>query len=371
MTVPAGIHSDVPAPRARGASGQPSARKGADRTTALALLLSIIVLTACALRRVETPYVPGAISVPPTASIAGDPFAYAQTPVSVTNHTEGTVEGYVVRLLKFRSVGQNGQPDNMVTVRYYEDQSRGPRPLVVILPIWGGHPYPPAMAVRDLLDQGRVNVMRVLGPDPVADWDALGRAREPSEFRAEVARTVERVRASAIDLRRLLDWAQTRPSIDTSRIAMVGFSESTLQAAAVMASDTRLAAAVLVLGGAHPHEIFATCYGPPAVVREEVLPRFHWTVEELADNLAPLMRPIDPAYFRSHVSPARVLLFEAKYDDCIPPTARDALWNATGRPARVTVFSTHAGSFLAMTFLGGNHIRHRIVEFLGQALQLQ
>jgi dienelactone hydrolase len=304
------------------------------------------------------------------AGTPGDPFAYERAPVSMSNHTEGTVNGYVVRHLTFPSVGQNGQTGDMVTARYYEHDV-GPKPLVIILPIWGGHPYPPAMVVKDLLAQGRVNVMRVLGAAPVVDWDALAGARSPAAFRVEIQRMVERLRATGIDLRRLLDWVETRPLVDTSRIAMVGFSESTLQAAAVMASDPRLAAAVLVMGGAHPHQILATCYGPPAVVRDQVLPRFGWNAEELADNLAPLMRPIDPAYFRSRVSPARVLFVDAEYDDCIPPAARDALWNATGRPARVSIQSTHAGSFLAMTFLGGNHIRHRIVEFFTQALQLE
>jgi hypothetical protein len=123
------------------------------------------------------------------------------------------------------------------------------------------------------------------------------------------------------------------------------------------------------MGGAHPHQIFATCYGPPEVVRDAVLPRFGWTSEEFADNLAPLVRSIDPAHLGSRLNPERLLIFDAEYDDCVPPAARDALWDATGRPARVRVLSTHAGSFLAMTFLGGNHIRHRILDFFGRTLQ--
>ena len=91
------------------------------------------------------------------------------------------------------------------------------------------------------------------------DWEALARAPDPAALRVEVQRTVARVRASVIDLRRLLDWAETRPVVDTTRMAVVGFSESTLQVAAVIASDARLAAAVLVMGGAHPHQIFAIC----------------------------------------------------------------------------------------------------------------
>jgi dienelactone hydrolase len=287
----------------------------------------------------------------------------------VVNHTEGTVDGYVVRLLRFPSVGENGQEGNTVTVRYYESAAGGMRPLVVILPIWGSHTYPSAVVARDLLDQGQVHVMRVLGPDTVIDWDALARAPDPAAFRAALQRMVERVRTSVIDLRRLLDWVETRPTVDVARIAMVGFSESTLQVAGIMASDARLAAAVLVMGGAHPHQVFATCYGPPELVRDEVLPRFGWTVEEFSDALASLVKPIDPAHLGSRLGPERVLIFDAEHDDCVPRTAREALWEVTGRPARVSVRSSHAGSFLAMTFLGGNHIRHRIAEFFNETLR--
>jgi dienelactone hydrolase len=328
-----------------------------------------IVLTGCATRRIEVPYTPASLPPAPALATLTDPFAYECAPALVTNHAEGTVDGYVVRLLRFPSAGENGQADNMVTVRYYEDPTSGPKPLVVILPIWGSHTYPSTIVTRDLLDQGRVNVMRVLGANVVIDWDALARAPDPTAFRVELKRMVERVRTSVIDLRRLLDWAETSPFVDMSRIAMVGFSESTLQVAAVMASDMRLASAVLVMGGAHPHQIFATCYGPPEVVRDAVLPRFGWTSEEFADNLAPLVRSIDPAHLGSRLNPERLLIFDAEYDDCVPPAARDALWDATGRPARVRVLSTHAGSFLAMTFLGGNHIRHRILDFFGRTLQ--
>ena len=356
--------------RPTAAAARPGARfVHPDTTGGLALLLATLVLTGCATGRIEVPYVPGRLSAAPGVLTPTDPFTYERASAWVTNHTEGTVDSYVVRLLRFPSVGENGQAGNLVTVRYYEDATAGPKPLVVILPIWGGHTYPSAIVARDLVNQGRVNVMRVVGADTVIDWEALARAPDPAALRVEVQRTVARVRASVIDLRRLLDWAETRPVVDTTRMAMVGFSESTLQVAAVMASDARLAAAVLVMGGAHPHQIVATCYGPPAVVREAVLPRFGWTAQDFADNLAPLVRSIDPVQLGSRLSPERVLFFDAAYDDCVPRTAREALWNATGRPARVSVLSTHAGSFLAMTFLGGNHIRHRIVDFFGQALR--
>lgn len=335
----------------------------------LALLLSTLGLGGCATGSVEVPYVPDRVRAIALEPPLTDRFPYDRRPAAVTNHVEGEENGYVVRLLRLPSSGENGQEGNALTVRYHERAGGGPKPLVVILPIWGGHTYPPGIVAQDLLAEGQVNVMRVLGERTVIDWERLARAVDAETFRLELRRMVERLQTSIVDLRRLLDWAEPRPAVDASRIGLVGFSESTLQGAGLMSSDTRLAASVLVMGGAHPHEMLATCYGPPEDVRAQVLGRFGWTVEQFLEAVAPIVRPVDPAQLGSRLSPDRVLILDAAYDDCIPQTARDALWQVTGRPARVSVLSTHAGSFLGMTFLGGNHVRHRILEFLGRALR--
>jgi hypothetical protein len=107
------------------------------------------------------------------------------------------------------------------------------------------------------------------------------------------------------------------------------------------------------------YEIFSTCYGPPEVVRREIGSRFGWTPDQLAERLRPLVAPIDAERLGSRVDAERVLIFEAGHGDCVPATARDALWTATGRPTRITVPTTHAGAFLGLTFLRRNHMRHR------------
>jgi dienelactone hydrolase len=326
----------------------------------LAALLGAVAASGCALARTEIPLAAGARPTPPAASH----LAYARAPLAISNTVEGQIDAHDVRLLRFPSVGENGQDGNRVTVRFYELRDAGRRPLVVILPIWGGHTYPSSIVATDLVRTGRFHVMHVLGADTVIDWDALTAARDPAAFLSQLARMVERVRATIVDLRRLLDWAEGRPGVDARQVAMVGFSESALQVAGIMASDARLAAAILVMGGAHPNEVLATCYGPPSDMRDRILPRFGWTAAGLAAAMEPVTRPVDPAWLGSRLAPARVLIVEAADDDCIPATARRALWEAAGRPARVTVRSTHAGAFLAMTFLGANHVRHRIMEFL-------
>lgn len=353
--------------RLDGREGRRSERRSC-RAVICGVLLVALSSMGCATATIEIPHVPG--QRPPLTSRRNvvDPFPYERGPVRVTNHTEGETGGYVVRLLRFPSSGENGQEGNVVTARYYESIEPGPRPLVVVLPIWGGHTYPPGIVTSDLVDLRRYNVMRVLGEDSVMDWGALGQAPTPVAFQAEFRRMVARVRATVVDLRRLLDWAEARPAVAAQRVGLIGFSESSVQVTGAMASDPRVAAAVLLMGGAHLHEIFAACYGPPESVRREVGLRFGWTPEQYAAILGPLLEPIDPTHLGSRVDAARVLIFEAEQDDCVPRSARDALWDALDRPARIRVRTTHAGAFLGLTFLRGNHMRHRIVEFLERAL---
>jgi dienelactone hydrolase len=337
------------------------------RALCLVAGLAVPLLAACATGAIRVPYAPTP-GAPPARAAAPDPFAYERRPVAMTNHVEEEGRDYTVRLVAMPSVGENGQEGNLLTSRYYQSKAAGRRPLVIVVPIWGGSPYPSTMVARDLVSGGRSHVLLLLGEQTVIDWEAMGEAPTPDSFAAIVGRMIERVRTSIIDLRRLMDWAEGRPEVDPRRIGLIGFSESTMQVTGVLASDPRPAAAVVVMGGARFHEVMATCYGGPGEVRTLVTRRFGWSPADLARALAPLMAPIDPDHLGSRVDPARVLLVEAQHDDCIPPGAREALWTSLGRPERISVASSHSGSFMAMTFLGGNHIRRSIAEFFARTL---
>ena len=182
-----------------------------------------------------------------------------------------------------------GQDDNLMTARYYRRKGAGRAGLVIVLPIWGGHRYPPDIVAWDLAGRGTLGVLHVLGERAVLDWAAMAEARNPGAFADVMRRMVQRARVTVIDLRRVLDWAESRPEIDSRRIGIIGFSESNLQVAGLLASDDRVAAAVLVMGGAHPHAILATCYGPPEEVRRAVMRRFGWSLEQFTRTVEPLV----------------------------------------------------------------------------------
>ncbi|HSN56909.1 MAG TPA: dienelactone hydrolase family protein [Candidatus Sulfomarinibacteraceae bacterium] len=298
-------------------------------------------------------------------------FASEAVPAEPANHVVDTGRLYTVRRLEFPSAGDNGQPGDLVTVDYHQSTLPGAHPAVVILPIWGRHLYPSdaiTKAVKRRSD-GALHVLNVLGPSFLIDWPALGEATDETEFVRIWEEGAERETTTVVDVRRLLDWAEGRPEIDGERFGLVGFSHGAIVAPVVAAHDDRIAALVLVVGGAFPHRVIARCEGSrTATIQDRAAELFGWSRDEMEARLEPIYRHVDPARYPGRVDPAGVLIFEASRDDCIPADAREALWEAMGRPERWVIDASHRRAFFTMTPLYLNWMRGEIWRFLADRL---
>jgi dienelactone hydrolase len=216
--------------------------------------------------------------------------------------------------------------------------------------------------------EGDVNVLLVEGEHLLFDWDAMAAAGDEAAFQAGLARMVARFADTVIDIRRLVDWAQERPEVDPARIALVGFSMSAIVGSVVLANEPRVGYGVLVVGGADLHEVLAVCNGRIRRAREALLERFEWTLEDFKAQLQGPLEPVNPVRFAGRVDPAKLLVIDAADDSCVPEAARERFWQAMGRPERISYQYDHRMTFLAMTFLGGHDMQHRVYEFLDRTL---
>jgi dienelactone hydrolase len=302
-------------------------------------------------------------------------FDYPRAEVPFTNHAlgPGATPAYSERALVIPSVGDNGQPGNEIRARYLRSELGGRRPLVIVLPIYARYTYP-SKRVSSFLQKhskGAVHVLDVQGPSFLTDWGAIVETTDEVSFFELFAEGVERERVTVVDIRRLVDWAEARPEIDASRVALVGFSRSAIVGGTALTQEPRLAAAVLMMGGAHPHQIVARCTGKRmSAVREHVAATFGWSAGELETHLEPVFAPVDAASYPGRVDPAKVLLFEAAKDECIPASARQALWKTLGRPTTYRMDYRHRWAFLSITPLGGNWLSRRAWDFLEERLDL-
>ena len=361
-----------------------SAPADVTRTARLcAALLAAASLANCASPE-RTPFLPGPEVARPALieSSLGEFDGVDQRP-RPTYQTTGEEADYWIGSLALPSVGENGQPGDLVTARYYQSKHPGAKPLVIVLPIWGmrAYPsdtisaainamraYPPDTMAAGLRahSAGAVNVLQILGGGPLFDMQAIGKARDQAEFLRMLRRMVDQFVDTVIDIRRVVDWTQSQPDVDPDRIALIGFSVSALVGSVVIANEPRLAAGVLMMGGADLHEILATCNQEIQDARESVLKRFGWSLDQFKGALEPALAGINPARFAGMVDPSRILIIEAGNDTCVPERAREHLWRAFGRPERVTYPYDHRTTFLEMTFLGGYDVEHQVYRFLDQ-----
>jgi pimeloyl-ACP methyl ester carboxylesterase len=324
----------------------------------------------CALhieRNVEPP--PGFRSdVPRTPA---EPFqAFEQHPVTLSEPFHETLNHDIVRL-SFQSSGRNGHPDNLVEGQYFRSKERGRKSLVVVMPIWGTSSYPPEKISTGYARRAGddTHIIWIYGSAPLFPWDELSSAPTADSFRALARDSAERYRSAVIDMRRLIDWAATRPEIDAARIAFVGFSMSALVTATLLANEPRVSGAVLMMGGARFADIFSVCGNRAGEVRNHVLRSFGWTTDEYREFFGSLFDPADPVRFEGRFDPNEILMIDAMFDDCMPESSRAALWEITGHPQRITFLYRHRSTFYSLTPLGLNVSRRKIYRFLDDTLE--
>jgi dienelactone hydrolase len=282
------------------------------------------------------------------------------------------LEHYDVIGFEYPSVGSNGQPGDSVKIRYYRGDVPGQWPLLVILPVWGSYGYPVEKVARRIRAryQGRVHIAALLGEERLLDWAGMAAATDIQSLQAHSAVSAERIRFTVVDIRRLVDWAGQQAEIDSSRIALTGFSIGALVGSLVVSHEPRLAASTLIMGGADPAQVLATCNRIAGSTRKQVTRRLGLSVEQYAALMAEVFDPINPVHFAGNTDPSHVLFVDASRDDCMPAEARESLWQSLDQPERYIVDGTHEGAFLSMTFLGADFTTKLIVDFLDTHMNL-
>jgi dienelactone hydrolase len=336
--------------------------------TLVSVLSVVLITTACAsIERIPFSPVESAADGNDAAPWVPEPaFDYTPAPITAEQETTERKTRYEISRVSFPSVGDNGQEGDLVAFDYHRSTLPGSHPAVIVLPIWGRQVYPSNAVIRTLRKRsnGRVHVLNFLGESFLIDWPELAVLEDESEFVETWREGAEREITTVIDIRRLIDWTEAQTEIDSAQIGVIGFSHGAMLAPAIAAHEPRISALVLVMGGAHPHQIITRCEGARTegvqLHAEEV---FGWSKEEMETRLEPMYAPLDAANYPGRMDPNRVLIFEAGRDECVPQSTRDALWQAMGRPERYIIDRKHRPSFYTMTPLHLNWMRKKVWSF--------
>ena len=213
-----------------------------------------------------------------------------------------------------------------------------------------------------------MHIIEVLGQEPLFYWGEMAAAPTEEAFVELATQMTGRVLDMVIAIRQLLDWAKVQAEIDGSQIGVVGFSLAAIVAAIVLGVDDRFAAGVLMMGAAKPGEVLATCNGHPGKVRKAILDRFDWSRDRYQALFQELFTVGDPVGLTGRYRPERLLIIDSAFDNCMSRGARQALWEATGRPERIRYLGRHKSAFLALTPIMLNMAGKKIHAFMDQTL---
>lgn len=126
---------------------------------------------------------------------------------------------------------------------------------------------------------------------------------------------------TVVDVRRGIDYLQTRAHVSPSRIGILGFSLGAIIGADVMGIDPRIKAGVLISGGGNVGTILKHLSENSPRAHER-LTGFNWDFANV------LLTGIDPLTFASHISPRPVLMQNGDADPIVTPDCAKALYNA-------------------------------------------
>jgi len=178
---------------------------------------------------------------------------------------------------------------------------------------------------------------------------------------------------SITDMRQAIDWAESRPEIDTEKVGVIGISFGGFISAITMGIDDRIKAGVFLIAGGNSQKIghfsrkrsMRKGYNITDEEYNHNQQVYRQYLKEVAErgfeNVTPPNRAylIDPMTFGHYLQERPVLMLNALWDEYIPREATFDLWEAAGKPAISWFPGTHTTFWLWYPL-----IRRKISRFL-------
>ncbi|MBC7527501.1 MAG: acetylxylan esterase [Chthonomonadaceae bacterium] len=131
---------------------------------------------------------------------------------------------------------------------------------------------------------------------------------------------------SVVDLRRTVDYLESRPDVDKRKIGYMGFSQGGMLGAVFGGVESRVNAFCLAVPGGGFIDLVNHIDQYPVL-------KAHWPIErtpEVMKRVVEISNITDPIHFVGRIVPRPLMVIVAKHDEIIPPEASAALVKASG-----------------------------------------
>lgn len=238
--------------------------------------------------------------------------------------------------------------------------AKGPVPVVLITHYWGAADLRAERALgEDLAGRGLAAAILTL-PYHLSRTPKGHRSGELA-ISPDVPKLRLTIAQSVLDVRRSLDFLDSRPEFTKSPRGISGTSLGALVASLGYGVDPRLTHAAFVLGGAD----FAGIIWNSSLTRNQrgVLRAKGYDETRLRNEL----KDVEPLTYLPRETPGSTLLISAKYDTVVPGANSEALARALGDPLRLQIDTGHYGGIFVQRKVLGEVSRFFGNEMTGKA----
>jgi dienelactone hydrolase len=213
---------------------------------------------------------------------------------------------------------------------------QGPIPAVILLHYWGARDLKVERALGSELNRHGYAAVLVTLPyhlartPPGADSGDLALQPDPASLTAMMVQSIW-------DVRRTIDWIQTRQEFDHARVGIEGTSLGAVVSTLAYAIDPRITDAAFVLGGVDIAHIIWT--SSRTVRQRDALRHRGFTEGRLREAL----KGIEPLTYMKPERPGNTFVIGANYDTVVPRGSTDELIRALGQPKTLFVDTGHYG----------------------------
>jgi dienelactone hydrolase len=239
--------------------------------------------------------------------------------------------------------------DSPITFEFYEQLGNTPSPVVLVLPILNGQKH----LVRPFATYFARNGYAVVIVDTVQRRTLLEDLANPEPA---IRQTIQRHR-------RVIDWVESRPDLDVSRLAVFGPSLGGFNALFLAAVDERVSVVSPALVGGSLAFVLVT--SNERRIKEAVAgakEKLSMNDEQLMQHLAKNIQT-DTLTIAPHINADRVLMVLAKYDKSVPYESQLKLREAMGQPEAFAFPTGHATTAAYLFYL-----RSKIRKFFDRKL---
>ncbi len=253
-------------------------------------------------------------------------YEYGRTlPLNVAEEPFRDEPHYKVLKVYFDSVNDEQVPGLLSLPKM-----QGEVPCVIFLHGYGGRKEDVLEAAEMIAKEGYA-IMAI-------DAEYHGERREEGKelYSPNISDSVRGIVQTVIDLRRAIDYVETRPEIDKDKIGYAGGSMGGILGAIFIGVEPRVKAAALIVAGGNMSLMIRESQHPTMPAIREFLQREGLSHEELQS----LLDPVDPVNFISRFSPRPVVFHLGKHDTIVPAEAGRQLYEKAGQPKEIYWYDT-------------------------------